>query len=96
MSKMKVTYMSKSTGHGDMGDKHTFIRCDKCDGKYVKELNKSCIHCDGKGLGKDPKAEAIFKAAVEKAAAKKVAADKDAEIAAEVAADNAAEAKAKK
>jgi len=83
MGKMNVTYMSRNTGHGDMGDKHTFIRCSKCDMKYVKELNKTCPDCGGKGGAGKKEAAAIFKAAEDK-------------IAAEVAEENAAEAKAKK
>ena len=87
MGKMKVTYMSKSTGHGDMADKHTFIRCSKCDGKYVKEIQKVCPHCGGKGKVGTEEAGAIFKAAVDKEVAKREAAKIDLEVAAENAAD---------
>ena len=110
MGKMTVTYMNKKSGHGDMGDKYTFIRCHKCDGKYVEETTKSCPHCGGKGLSKDSSGKDTFDAAVQKevdkrmaleAASKKndqnpaeVAAEKEARIAAEVAAENAADEKA--
>lgn len=49
MAKMKVTYMNKKSGHGNMADKHTFVRCPKCDTKYHKQSNKACPECGGKG-----------------------------------------------
>ena len=49
MAKMKVTYMNKGTGHGNMSDKHTFVRCQKCKTKYIKEVDKKCPEgCYGK------------------------------------------------
>lgn len=103
MAKMKVTYMNKGTGHGNMGDQHTFIRCPACKGKYVKEKYKICPHCAGEGKGTpgtNPESKAAFDAAVEKEVAKKLAersaAEQDAKIAAEVEADNAIEEAAQK
>jgi len=55
MANMKVTYFNKASGHGNMGDKRTMVRCPKCDGKYVKEDFKVCSHCGGKGVEKKGK-----------------------------------------
>jgi len=42
-------YMNQGTGHGNMGDKFTFIRCPECEFKYVKQENpKGCPSCNSK------------------------------------------------
>lgn len=96
MANMKVTYMNKNSGHGNMADNHTFIRCPKCKGKFIKEKNKICPHCAGTGEGAEgtnPESQAIFKAAVEKEVAKRMVAETAAKIEAEVDAENAADEK---
>ncbi len=94
MANMKVTYFNKKSGHGNMGDRHTFIKCPECGAKYVMEKQPHCPVCAGEGV--DPEiTKAIFKKAEEKAA-KKSKAKKDADIQAEVDAENAEEEKSKK
>ena len=60
MGNMKVTYMNKASGHGDMSDRHTFVRCQKCKTKFVKELHKTCpegCYSGKKGKGEEPEKE---------------------------------------
>ncbi len=48
MKSKQPVYMNQASGHGNMADKHRFLRCKKCDEKYKDEADFECP-CGNKG-----------------------------------------------